>query len=45
MKALFPYLFLFVSALLCAQNTEIYVSDAGSFNNGPWQILKFDQEG
>lgn len=28
-----------------AQNFEIYVSDAGNFNNPPWQILKFDSNG
>jgi hypothetical protein len=30
-----------------AQEPEvaIYVSDAGNFNNPPWQILKFDQNG
>lgn len=30
---------------LSAQNLEIYVSDAGNFNNPPWQILKFDENG
>ena len=25
--------------------TEIYVSDAGNFNNPPWQILKYDENG
>lgn len=28
-----------------SQNFEIYVSDAGNFNNPPWQILKFDSSG
>lgn len=27
------------------QNYEIYVSDAGNFNQPPWQILKFDGNG
>ncbi len=27
------------------QECEIYVSDAGNFNNPPWQIVKFDQNG
>lgn len=43
---------LFTALILCfwltdafAQNFEIYVSDAGNFNNPPWQILKFDQNG
>lgn len=25
--------------------TEIYVSDAGNFEKGPWQILKYDEDG
>jgi len=28
-----------------APRTEIYVSDAGNFDSGPWQILKFDENG
>lgn len=28
-----------------AQDFDIYVSDAGNFNNPPWQILKYDQNG
>lgn len=28
-----------------AQDYKIYVSDAGNFNNPPWQILAFDQNG
>ncbi len=35
----------FASQILKAQSTEIYVSDAGNFNNPPWQILKFDENG
>lgn len=30
---------------LSAQNYDVYVSDAGNFNQPPWQILKFDQDG
>ncbi|HFA51050.1 MAG TPA: T9SS type A sorting domain-containing protein [Bacteroidetes bacterium] len=30
---------------LGAQSFDIYISDAGNFNNPPWQILKFDQNG
>ncbi|MGD8929886.1 MAG: NHL repeat-containing protein [Lysobacterales bacterium] len=30
---------------LAAQQTEIYVSDAGNFDQPPWQILKFDANG
>ena len=32
-------------SLLKAQNYSVYVSDAGNFNNPPWQILKFDENG
>lgn len=38
-----------VLALACvgllAQSYEIYVSDAGNFDQPPWQILKYDQHG
>lgn len=27
------------------KESKIYVSDAGNFQNGPWQILKFDVDG
>lgn len=37
--------FLLSTMFSYAQNIEIYVSDAGNFDNPPWQILKFDQEG
>ncbi len=42
--------FLFLTLALWAADTvgqdfDIYVSDAGNFNNPPWQILKFDQNG
>lgn len=37
-------LFLFSNSAF-AQNFDIYVSDAGDFQNGPWQILKFDSSG
>lgn len=30
---------------LSAQNYDVYVSDAGNFNQPPWQILKFDANG
>lgn len=30
---------------MLAQEFSVYVSDAGNFNNPPWQILKFDQNG
>ena len=31
--------------LAISQSFEIYVSDAGNFSTGPWQILKFDENG
>jgi hypothetical protein len=31
--------------VLPSTGIEIYVSDAGNFENGPWQILKFDGNG
>jgi hypothetical protein len=34
-----------IAAPAFAQDFEIYVSDAGNFNNPPWQILKFDADG
>ena len=35
---------LFASNVFC-QNTEIYVSDAAGFQNPPWKILKYDENG
>jgi hypothetical protein len=32
-------------ATASAQQRAIYVSDAGNFQNPPWQILKFDEDG
>ena len=43
-----PLLLLCLSLPLASasgQGLEIYVSDAGNFQNPPWQILKFDQNG
>jgi sugar lactone lactonase YvrE len=37
-------LLLFTSTVL-AQDTAVYVSDAGNFSSPPWQILKFDGNG
>ena len=34
-----------VSNIAYSQEIEIYVSDAGNFNNPPWQILKLDGNG
>lgn len=47
----FKYLFLSILFLFLVktrtngQNYSIYVSDAGNFQNPPWQILRFDQDG
>lgn len=40
-------LFLLLTTVIQAQEYDIYVSDAGGFNNPnpPWQILKFDENG
>jgi len=43
---LFICYFLILSAtIINAQNIELYVSDGGNYNNPPWQILKFDENG
>jgi hypothetical protein len=44
--ALATLLFLaFAMPALKAQGYDIFISDAGNFNNPPWQILKFDENG
>jgi sugar lactone lactonase YvrE len=48
MKKLFLLLIsltLIISSNIFSQNLEIYVSDARNFSSGPWQILKFDENG
>lgn len=45
MRALLCVLCLLLPGLGWAQGVEIYVSDAGNFQNPPWQILKFDENG
>lgn len=45
MKTLLSVLCLLLPGLAWAQGVEIYVSDAGNFQNPPWQILKFDENG
>ena len=45
MKLFYTSFFLLIMSFAHAQDFEIYVSDAGNFNNPPWQILKFDQNG
>lgn len=37
--------FLLSTTLQIFAQTEIYVSDAANFENGPWQILRFDEDG
>ena len=37
--------FLFFTSMITAQDFCVYVSDAGNFNNPPWQILKYDMNG
>lgn len=39
------FISLFISASALAQQAFIYVSDAGNFQNGPWQILKYTASG
>lgn len=46
MKSFLAYLVLSLfSITLHSQDFDVYVSDAGNFNNPPWQILKFDSTG
>ena len=39
-----PFLLLF-TLNMWSQGFEVYVSDAGNYENPPWQILKYDREG
>lgn len=36
---------LFIVTGISGQNLAVYVSDAGNFTSGPWQIAKFDENG
>lgn len=45
LKLLFAFSLILFGNNLIAQETFIYVSDAGNFNNPPWQILKYDING
>ncbi len=45
MKRIILPILLFVFQIGFSQSFDIYVSDAGNFNNGPWQILKYDANG
>jgi len=38
-------LLVLLTAGISAQNMAVYVSDAGNFSSGPWQIAKFDENG
>jgi len=48
MKTIKLFLLVLVSFLTSStfsQNLAVYVSDAGNFSTGPWQIAKFDEDG
>lgn len=45
MKAILLFLLIFGALCTHAQKFDIYVSDAGNFQNPPWQLLKFDEAG
>jgi hypothetical protein len=45
MKEVLLFVGLIFSTLLFSQIKSIYVSDAGNWNNPPWQILKYDENG
>ena len=45
MKQLIVCSLLFTATLVHGQIDGIYVSDAGNFNNPPWQILRYDVNG
>ncbi len=45
MKTLFILSLSLWSFISFSQAYDIYVSDAGNFNNPPWQILKYDSNG
>ncbi len=44
-KLLSALCFVLFANISIAQQTFIYVSDAGGFNNPPWQVLKYDLDG
>lgn len=45
MSKLFLISMLLFPFCIGAQDSSIYVSDAGNFNNPPWQIMKYDMNG
>lgn len=44
-KLLSAICFILFANISIAQQTFIYVSDAGGFNNPPWQVLKYNLDG
>ncbi|MAP54720.1 hypothetical protein [Altibacter sp.] len=42
---LLSIVYLITGLMLYGQEMAVYVSDAGNFNVGPWQIAKFDADG
>lgn len=45
MKSRLFFIIIFLSLATFAQDSAIYVSDAGNWSNPPWQILKYDLDG
>lgn len=45
MKCTLFFLFLFIAYFTNAQAYDIYVSDAGNWQTGPYKIMKYDHEG
>jgi hypothetical protein len=45
MKKILFIALIVAAELASAQDFEIWVSDAGNFTSGPWQVLKYDQNG
>lgn len=45
MKAFFWTVLMVACAAARAQDFEIFVSDAGNFNQPPWQIIRYDADG
>lgn len=45
LDTLFTCCLLLFAMALWSQDYEIYVSDAGGFNNPPWKVMRFDETG
>lgn len=45
LKLLFIFCLSIVTSSMVGQDLYTYVSDAGNFTSGPWQIVQFDQNG